>query len=103
MTNSNQIPALSTEYDYEEGTYRVEYDETDWKPSTVVVLAIADVKDTDALEMDQLNDSIDPDCLDALFVPKQDGTPRSGGRVTFPFAGHEVTVYSEGAVVLDPR
>lgn len=85
------------------GPTRVHFDPAEREPSTVVVLAVADATETDALDLASLNDSIDPDCLDRLFEPKQDGTPREGGHVTFPFAGHHVTVHSAGKVVLDPH
>lgn len=85
------------------GPTRVHFDPAERKPSTVVVLAVAGANGTDALDMASLNDIIDPDCLDGLFEPKRDGTPREGGHVTFPFAGHRVTVHSDGEVVLDPH
>lgn len=103
MTGSNQVAALSPEYDSETDTYRVEFDETEWKPSTVVVLAIAAVTNSDAKEIETLNDRIDPDCLDGMFAPSMAGAPRADGHVTFPFAGYEVTVQGNGVVVLDPR
>lgn len=103
MTKLNQVATLRPEYDPETETYRVDFDETEWKPSTVVVLAIAAVTDSDAREVETLNDRIDPDCLDGIFAPRKDGTPRGEGRLTFPFAEHEVTVHGDGVVVLDPR
>lgn len=102
MTELNQVTALRPEYEPETGTYRVAFDETDYRPSTVVVLAVAAVTGTDARDVETLNDRIDPDCLDGIFAPTQNGKPRADGRVTFPFAGHEVTVHGDGVVVLDP-
>lgn len=103
MSNSSDLPAISPEYDAETGTYRIDFDPTERTPSTVVVLAVAAVTETDPVDLAVLNDSIDPDCLNGLFAPKRDGTSRRGGHVTFPFADHDVTVHSDGPVVLDPH
>lgn len=103
MSHSRDIPAFSPEYDPDTGTYEVHFDPTEYAPSTAVVLAVAAVTETDPLELEMLNDCVDPECLDGLFGPKQDGTPRTGGHVTFSFADHEVTVHSDGTVRLAPQ
>lgn len=94
---------LDLEYDSDTGTYRVHFDSTGYKPSTSVVLAVAAVTETDPLELASLNDCLDPECLDGLFAPKHDGTARTGGHLTVTFADHDVTVHSDGTVVLDPH
>lgn len=74
-------------------------DETPGKVSVAVVNAVAEAVGADPTELQaRLYDSIDPDALDALFRDKYDGTPRSGGHVTFQLYGYEVTVHSDGGL-----
>jgi len=103
MPNSIDMYSLDLEHDSDTGTYRFQFDPTECEPSTAVVLAVAAVTETDPMDMASLNDCLDPGCLDRLFAPKQDGTARTGGQVTVAFAGHDVTVHSDGTVVLDPH
>jgi hypothetical protein len=49
-----------------------------------------------------LNDHVDPDALDQLFKPKDDGTPRMNGHLTFTVWGNQVTVYSDGQIAIVP-
>lgn len=99
----NEMPTLNPEYDSERGLYRVTFDPAEDNPSTVAVLAVAAVTEREPVTLEPLNDTVDPECLDELFAPKQDDTPRTGGEATFPFADHDVTVHSDGTIVLDPH
>lgn len=73
------------------------------KLSTTIVHALADVMDLDVTDTGfSLYDSVDPDALDQLFVPKSDGTPRPPGHVAFSVQGYRITVYSEGHIVITP-
>lgn len=103
MPDSTETQPFSPEYDPDTGTYRVDFDPTECMPSTVVVLAVAAVTESDPPELAVLNERIDPDCLNRLFGPTQGGTPRTDGHVLFPFAGYEVTVHSDGEVILAPH
>lgn len=103
MAHPPDTQAFKPEYDSDTGTYRVDFDPTERRPSTVVVLAVAAVTETDPLDQAGLHELIDPECLDGLFTPPRDGTPRTDGHVTFSFAGYEVTVDSAGEVVLAPQ
>lgn len=89
-------------HDPDTGVYQAEFDPEQSDPSTVVVLAVAEALGADSSELERLNYCLDPDCLDTLFDPRSDGTPRNGGKVVFPYSGFEVTVSSDGTVVLDP-
>lgn len=63
-----------------------------------VVRTVASTTDSDALELPPLYDVIDPEALESLV------TRMAQGEVVFAYAGHEVTVESDGAVSLDdPR
>ncbi|RBI60511.1 hypothetical protein DMJ13_18385 [halophilic archaeon] len=53
-------------------------------------------------DLPPLYQSIDPDALEALFAPKDDGSKRSEGHVTFTHAGHHITVSSDGTVDITP-
>lgn len=86
--------------DSETETYKVDFDIDERNPSTVVVTAISSINDIDPLELEKLNDHVDPDSLDSLFRPQRDGTPRGDGEVSFSFAGYEVSIRSHGEAVL---
>ncbi len=68
--------------------------------TATVISAVAEATGDDPTEMDPLNHCVDPDALNKLFEPRQDGTPRHGGSVTFDVNGRTVTVYSDGEVVV---
>jgi hypothetical protein len=69
--------------------------------STAVIQAVADAADLEPAELGTpLYDQIDPDALDNLFSDRHDGTPRGGGHVAFTLLDYDVTVYSDGHVVV---
>ncbi|WP_435179672.1 HalOD1 output domain-containing protein [Halorussus sp. AFM4] len=69
--------------------------------SAAVIDAVADAADVDPAELGTpLYDKIDPDALDSLFADRHDGAPRGSGHVVFDLLGYEVTVYSDGYVVV---
>lgn len=71
-------------------------------PSVAAIRAVADAADVDPAELGTpLYDQIDPDALDALFDDRPNGTPRGSGHVTFSLLGYDVTVYSDGHVVVN--
>lgn len=81
------------------GTFRVEYDWTDPDSiSNAIIEAVATCAGVGVLDLDPLNDVVDPDSLNALFSPRSDGTPRHGISVQFTFNGYVVTVDSEGTI-----
>lgn len=65
-----------------------------------VVEAVATVTGTDPTEFEPVATTIDPDALDALFAPRDSGQRRDRGYVRFPVAGHDVTVYAHGEIVV---
>ncbi|GAA0254788.1 HalOD1 output domain-containing protein [Haladaptatus pallidirubidus] len=68
-----------------------------------VLTAIIEAEDLSLDSLDPLYDVIDPDALDTLFAPRADGSPRPFGRISFHYAGYQVTVSSEGSVALEPE
>ncbi|WP_224336451.1 HalOD1 output domain-containing protein [Haloprofundus halobius] len=61
-------------------------------PSTAAAMAVAEVKNVDPCEMQQLYRFVDPDALDALFVEQ------SAASTAFGLCGYEVLVTSGGDV-----
>ncbi|WP_266082903.1 HalOD1 output domain-containing protein [Haladaptatus caseinilyticus] len=68
-----------------------------------ILAAITEVDDRSVYDLEPLYEVIDPNALDALFAPQVDGSSRTVGDVSFQYAGHWVTVSSDGAVEIDPE
>lgn len=91
------------QYDPETGTYLVEWDPSGADdPGIRIVLSVAAVADVDHTELTPLNDVVDPDALNSIFAPRKDGVNREGGLVRFTLSAHEITVHSEGRIVINP-
>lgn len=84
--------------------YRVSHDPDGTATlSTTVVHALADCLGIDVTESAAyVHDSVDPDALDALFRPRYDGAPRTGGSLVFHVHDYCVTVFSDGEIVIEP-
>lgn len=70
-----------------------------------VITAVAEREGVDPIELEPpeyeaLYDVINPEALDSLFAPRQNGTARATGRVEFEFCGYDVVVTSDGDVAL---
>lgn len=71
----------------------MEYDvEADEPVSAAVVRAVSAVEGRRPRSLRPLVDVLDPAALNALFEPRHDGTPRTGGRLSFVYGGCRVTV-----------
>lgn len=69
--------------------------------STAVTDAVAEAAGVEPAELGaSLYDQVDPDALDNLFSDRHNGQPRGTGHVTFTLLDYEVTVYSDGQVVV---
>ncbi|WP_049925386.1 HalOD1 output domain-containing protein [Halopiger goleimassiliensis] len=80
--------------------------DTETSLSFEVIAAVAEREGVDPTDIepptyDALYDVINPEALDALFSPREDGTPRADGQVEFPFCGYHVVVTSDGDVELE--
>ena len=74
------------------------------KLSTTVVHALSDVANVDATEIETtLFQHVDPDGLNSLFSPLDSETPRATGHVAFSMLGYDLTIYSNGQIVISPR
>lgn len=85
-------------------TYYVQHDfDGPAKLTTTLAHAISDISDVDVTDTGfRLNDHVDPDALDNLFQPKDDGTFRMNGHLTFTVWGYQATVYSDGQIAIVP-
>ncbi|MEF8779219.1 MAG: HalOD1 output domain-containing protein [Haloferacaceae archaeon] len=85
----------------ESGTVRTQFDREKTPASTAVVATLADVLDTDPVDLAPLRSTVDPDALDAL-VRVHSGT-NGDIHVAFTHQGHTITVYSYGVVAVTPE
>lgn len=60
--------------------------------STAVMEAIRECGNRESPDARKLFQVVEPGALDDLFAPMNDGTPRTGGRVSFCFENHRVVV-----------
>gem|GEM_PF-320012 len=86
------------------GTYYVKHDfGGSAELTTTLAHAISDVTGIDVTDTGfTLNDHVDPEALDRLFQPKDDGTARVDGHLSFTIWGYQVTVYSDGQIAIVP-
>lgn len=69
--------------------------------ATDVVLAVAELSESDPTELPPLSDVIDADALDRLFGPGHSGD--GSDRVSFNYHGYRVTVCRDGEIMLQRR
>ncbi|WP_255196139.1 HalOD1 output domain-containing protein [Halorarius litoreus] len=60
--------------------------------STAVERAVSAVDGRELCSLRPLADVVDPTALDSLFDPRYDGTPRTGGRLSFVYHGCCITI-----------
>ena len=85
----------------DDGVARGRYEWSSTPPSTGVVEVVATAADSDPTALAPLYGSLDPDGLDEL-VRSAGERPGDGLVVSFSYAGHEVTVRSDGSVTARP-
>lgn len=97
MTENNQrSPVERTEAD----TERVDWT-GDVPPSTAVVEAVARAQDCSPTDLESLDKTVDTDALNALFAPRHDGTQRGNGSLSFSYGDRNITVFSDGRIVVE--
>lgn len=74
---------------------RVSLDE-ECRPSTAVIRGVTAVTSREPTEGPQLYDHVEPDALDEVFAGQD------GGKILFEYAGCQVTVLADTAVIVDP-
>ena len=66
-----------------------------------VVEAVAEITETDSMDLEPLHNHVDTTSLDRLFAEASPEAPRDRGHVAFPMAGCQIVVYADGTVVVD--
>ena len=70
--------------------------------STLVVRRVAEREGVDPANLDQqLDDVVDAEALDQLFIPKPTGIPRDGGKVEFTYCGYHVKIEAADKVTIE--
>lgn len=64
-----------------------------------ILSRIAELENTDIVDLPPLYDAVDPDALEAIFSETESGELRVG-EISFPYAGYEVTVHFDGGPVV---
>lgn len=70
--------------------------------STAIVRAVGAVDGRCPRFMPPLRNVLDPEALDGLFANKPDGTPRTGGRLSFVYASCRVVLENDEYVTIEP-
>ncbi|MFC7230282.1 HalOD1 output domain-containing protein [Saliphagus sp. GCM10025308] len=91
-------------YDQANGRYVFRYDPDGTATlTTTIVHALSSIANVDVSQGEfSLYDSIDPDALERLFSPKNDGGRRLDGHVCFSALEHEVYVFANGDIFVYP-
>lgn len=104
IVEGQQSADLEPMYDPDTGAYHVRYEPAGPASLEFAVIKavgeLAGVRET-ALG-DVLYDCVDPDALDALFAPSEDGSPTPSAGVWFRFAGHWVVARTDGDIAIYP-
>jgi len=70
--------------------------------AATVVSAVAAVRNVEPTAVEPLNETVDPDALNAIFDDRYNGGGRSGPSLSFRLSSCEVTVHANGRVVVRP-
>lgn len=85
------------------GIIRSRFDWAASDPSTAVIQAVAVACNRDPLEMGAIYERVDPDALDAMFERNRRLVDTGDLAVSFSYERHEVTVTSDGEVIVAPQ
>jgi len=81
----------------------VEYDIGPGEPvSTAVVRAVSTIRDCEPSELGDLSRCVDPNALDSLFGTLDDGTPRTGGTVSFVYSDCRIRIDNDEYLTVEP-
>ncbi|AHG01917.1 hypothetical protein HALLA_01070 (plasmid) [Halostagnicola larsenii XH-48] len=100
-TKVSGVGVEAVKYAPESGTVRTQFDQEVTPASMAVIATLADIMDTDPVELDPLHSTVDPDEVDAL-VHVRNGTD-GDSHVTFTHEGHAITVHSYGVITITPE
>ena len=91
----------AVEYSQESVTVRTQFDQAKTPASMVVIATLADVMDSDPVELTPLHSVVDPAALDALVQVRNGATGDT--HITFTHEGHEIRVHSYGVITITPQ
>lgn len=101
MTATEPSVSIDSKLEAKEVTRRGHLDGDNESVSETVVRAVGEALGKKVTEVEPLNGTVDPDALNALFDVRMNGETRSGdGGAFFRLDGCDVTVYSDGRVVV---
>lgn len=90
----------AVEYQLETAAVRTQFDQEKTPPSLAVIATLAEVMDSDPVELDPIQSTVDPGALDTLLRVRN-GT-NGDVHVTFTHESHTITVHSYGVVTITP-
>lgn len=70
--------------------------------STAVFRAVSAVTGQEPGSLQPLTDIIDPDALDALFEPRSNDVPRTGGHLSFVYSSCRITIDNGEFLTIEP-
>ncbi|WP_158059698.1 HalOD1 output domain-containing protein [Halorussus halophilus] len=101
--SDDELPFDRIDFDDRAGCYHVE---CDWRSgeslTDTIVASIVAISDKKRDNLATLDAVLNTDSLDEIFVPDDAGTPRKGGRLSFVFEEHEITIHRHGTIVIYP-
>ena len=100
--SSSEDAAEAFIYHEDTGTYRATCDLSE-SASTTLLLLVSELEELSYEELPPLSDIVDPDALDTIFLPKEDGTTRLDGTVSFVYCGYDVRLHANRELVLQKR
>ena len=100
-TTISGIGVKAVEHAQGSRTVRTQFDQEKTPASMAVVATLAEVMDTDPVELDPLHSTVDADELDAL-VRVRNGT-NGDTHAAFTHEGHAITVHSYGVITIRPE
>ncbi|MFC4247281.1 HalOD1 output domain-containing protein [Natribaculum luteum] len=95
------VGVAEVEYSREPGTVRTQFDQAKTPASMAVIATLAEVMDTDPVELSPLHSTVDPEALDALVQVRNWTTGDT--HITFVHEGHEIRVHSYGVITIMPQ
>jgi hypothetical protein len=94
------VEVEAVEYHRDSATVRTQFDQEKTPTSMAVIATLAEMMESDPIELDPLHSTVNPEALDEL-VRVRNGM-NGDIHVTFSHEDHAITVYSYGVVTITP-
>ncbi len=95
------IGVESVKYVQGNGTVRITYDQEDTSPSLAIIATLADILNTDPIDIAPLYESVDPEILDRIVERRNGAT--GDIHVVFTHEDHIITIHSYGVIEITPE